>query len=73
MNLGLAYKTWTRFFPELDEEECDCPIGHQRETRSGNLIPIPDEECCPRERAWRYVVRIRDKNPTWPFKKEQFN
>lgn len=51
-----AYLRWVSFKPVRD---C-CIEGHW--ASSG---PIPDNEVCSRERAWREYVRIRDNNSGW--------
>jgi hypothetical protein len=49
-------------FVEIAHLEGDCCNGEQHFTKNENFekIPKPDHAVCPRERAWRQYVRLRD-------------
>lgn len=53
-----ALRRWQRFQPWFNEK-C-CSSAHFIENK-----PVGDEYVCPREKAWREYVRLRDSDPEW--------
>jgi hypothetical protein len=59
--LRVAYNEWRVHRPEFGAR-C-CSKEHWVKKLNSNVyIPIDDDLVCPRERSWRWYVRIRDRN-----------
>lgn len=44
-----------------------CARSHHYMDELGRWLPKADDQVCPREKAWREYVRLRDENPDYPF------
>ena len=64
-------KIWQKLLHD-DDEAC-CMNSHEYFITKSEVAPKPDDLVCERELAWRTYVRLRDRNPLFPFKKEQLN
>ena len=66
-----AFECWVKLSPPWDKACCSRPHEKTREeyleTRAGEKFfigmitdPLPDHLVCPREKAWRHYIRLRD-------------
>lgn len=59
--LRIAYNEWRVHQPEFGAK-C-CHKEHWIKKLGSNvIIPVDDDLVCPRERSWRWYVRLRDHN-----------
>lgn len=58
--LKLAYEKWIETQPKFGHACCNSRHTYDKKA-------MPDAQVCARERAWRVVVRVRDKNYKFPF------
>jgi len=65
MTSGQAMRIWQKLL-SIDDEAC-CKNSHEYYIDKNKAAPKPDPLVCERELAWRNYVRIRDKNPDFPF------
>lgn len=67
MTVKDAMREWQRHIT-FENESC-CNGSHEYFDHKNKVIPKPDNMVCDRELSWRKYVRVRDKDPHFPFNK----